>query len=374
MASTSIPLHINQSDPSSELLSFPLIFTNNDSGSKTLQPQVRFSQLGDIQGGKDETVFITLYGFIQTEQDSLDLTHNQSTFQVLGQTSKPDTITAACIPLGATTLRSTITRMAEESLELLILVKKSAVSSEKLAVSFINIPPSLAGILVIRAGGFILSAEEYVKSPSKLQAGYQYKFKPVFITCTRIFKGKLYKVPKSMHYIASELLYKAVLEIQFQLDIKPDHPQTKMLKKQDTNEGPEYYGFVWFHLLNFKKTTARGEIRTLEKISDKIRAMGIKVSLYDLWGPTILAEITGKKSKYAQGFFSLNGCACLPVARASPEIAKLIWSCSTRIKSATIIVQSSDKRGLLNSEDLEIKGAVGVSPRKLGSYSLFKKH
>nr|QDB64860.1 matrix protein [Avian metaavulavirus 20] len=369
MATTTLQLYLDQSDRGLELLSFPLIVIQTSTGSKELQQQMRIDNVGETSGEKGETIFINLYGFIKSQ----GVKESSMEFLSVNSVQQKDTITAGMVVLGATRMSSDYSAIAADALSLSITIKKSALAQEKIAVSIHNSPYSLSGALAVRSGGFIASAEETIKCSSKIQAGVYYTFKPMFVSITRLNNGKLYRVPKAMHTINSDIFFKVQLEVEFKLGIKSDHPQAKMLKKVEIDGKPEYFGYCWFHLCNFKKTNAKGESRSLEAIKDKVRKMGLKISIHDLWGPTIIVQITGKSSKYAQGFFSTKGTSCLPVSKSNPELAKLMWSCDTKIHSALVIVQAGDKSRLLKSEDIEVSGAVVASSSGLPKYNPFKK-
>ncbi|ADK12970.1 M [avian paramyxovirus 10] len=369
MASTSIKLYTDPSAKDLELLSFPLIFRQQDDGTRQLQPQVRYDHIGDSRGGKESSIFLTVYGFIIANPGR----NMRTGFETVNEATKPDCITAGLVVLGAVRQDNVPEKIVEDVFALDISIKKSATSHEKMTVIIHNCPFSLQRVITVRSGGFITSAEDCIKCPSKLQAGVNYGFKPMFLSFTYLNHGKVFRVPRAMYAIQSNLLFKVQLEIEFRLQINADHPQAKMLKKVETNGETIFCGYAWFHLCNFKKTNAKGEARTLVNLQEKVRAMGIKVSLHDLWGPTVIAQITGKSSKYAQGFFSSSGTSCLPVSKSSPELAKLMWSCSTCISEATIIIQAGEKRELLRSEDLEVKGAVEVNKKSIPHLNPFRK-
>nr|QBK47223.1 M [Avulavirus sp.] [Avulavirus sp.] len=369
MASASVRLYTDPASKELELLSFPLIFKQQDGGARQLQPQVRYDHIGESHGGKESSIFLTVYGFIVANPER----NIRSGFETVNEAAKPDCITAGLVVLGAIRQDNTTNKIVEDVFALDISIKKSATSHEKMTVMIHNCPFSLQKAITVRSGGFIASAEDCIKCPSKLQAGVNYGFKPMFLSLTYLNQGKVFRVPRAMYAIQSNLLFKIQLEIEFKLAINPDHPQAKMLKRVDKDDEVAFLGYAWFHLCNFKKTNARGEARTLANLQEKIRAMGIKVSLHDLWGPTVIAQITGKSSKYAQGFFSTSGTSCLPVCKSSPELAKLMWSCTTCISGATVIIQAGEKKELLRSEDLEVRGAVEVHKKAMPNLNPFRK-
>nr|ACO48305.1 matrix protein [Avian metaavulavirus 8]AFX97640.1 matrix protein [Avian metaavulavirus 8] len=369
MAYTTLKLWVDEGDMSSSLLSFPLVLKETDRGTKKLQPQVRVDSIGDVQNAKESSIFVTLYGFIQAIKENSD----RSKFFHPKDDFKPETVTAGLVVVGAIRMMADVNTISNDALALEITVKKSATSQEKMTVMFHNSPPSLRTAITIRAGGFISNADENIKCASKLTAGVQYIFRPMFVSITKLHNGKLYRVPKSIHSISSTLLYSVMLEVGFKVDIGKDHPQAKMLKRVTIGDADTYWGFAWFHLCNFKKTSSKGKPRTLDELKTKVKNMGLKLELHDLWGPTIVVQITGKSSKYAQGFFSSNGTCCLPISRSAPELGKLLWSCSATIGDATVVIQSSEKGELLRSDDLEIRGAVASKKGRLSSFHPFKK-
>nr|BAW94624.1 matrix protein [Avian metaavulavirus 2]BAW94631.1 matrix protein [Avian metaavulavirus 2] len=369
MAQTTVRLYIDEASPDIELLSYPLIMKDTGHGTKELQQQIRVAEIGALQGGKNESVFINAYGFVQ----QCKVKPGATQFFQVDAATKPEVVTAGMIIIGAVKGVADITKLAEEVFELDISIKKSASFHEKVAVSFNTVPLSLMNSTACRNLGYVTNAEEAIKCPSKIQAGVTYKFKIMFVSLTRLHNGKLYRVPKAVYAVEASALYKVQLEVGFKLDVAKDHPHVKMLKKVKRNGETLYLGYAWFHLCNFKKTNAKGESRTISNLEGKVRAMGIKVSLYDLWGPTLVVQITGKTSKYAQGFFSTTGTCCLPVSKAAPELAKLMWSCNATIVEAAVIIQGSDRRAVVTSEDLEVYGAVAKEKQAAKGFHPFRK-
>nr|UNW59115.1 matrix protein [Avian metaavulavirus 2] len=369
MAQTTVKLYVDETSPDIELLSYPLVMKDTGHGTKELQQQIRVAEIGTLHGGKNESVFINAYGFVQQDK----IKPGAAQFYQMEEGHKPEVITAGMVIIGAVKGGTDITKLAEDVFSLDITIKKSASFHEKVAVTFNTVPLSLMNSTACKNLGYLTNAEESIKCPSKIQAGVTYKFKVMFVSLTRLHNGKLYRVPKVVYSIETTALYKVQLEVGFKLDVAKDHPHVKMLRKVERDGEVKYIGYAWFHLCNFKRTTAKGETRTISNLEHKVKAMGIKVALYDLWGPTLVVQITGKTSKYAQGFFSTTGTCCLPVAKAAPELAKLMWSCNASIVEASVVIQGSDKRAAVTSEDLELYGAVAREKQTQKGFHPFRK-
>ncbi|ADD39003.1 matrix protein [avian paramyxovirus 5] len=363
MAQTQLKLYVNDGDPSNRLLAFPIVMKESAQGGKVLQPQLRISYLGDAIGGRNSVIFINCYGFIES------MKAGEGPFLDVNSDGKGEVITAAGLTLGSVTYDSDPTEIARSCYQLLVTVKKSADNTERVVYTLASKPPALSSSRVVTSGGCILSAEEAVKCPSKLQSGIPYKFRIMFVSLTYIHQSTLYRVNNLIAKLRSPVFISVQLQVTLILDLPEKHPMGKYLINQDG----VYKAHIWMHICNFKKTNRKGADRSVLQIKEKVRKMGLKVTLADLWGPTVVVEATGTMSKYAVGFFSETKVSCHPISKISPEVAKIIWACTTTIGQAVVIIQASSRSELLTAEDIECKGTTSIKKSAVKEFSLFSK-
>ncbi|APP90892.1 matrix protein [avian paramyxovirus 14] len=363
MASASVNLFVDESAPSSSLLAFPIVTKDNGSGGKALQPQIRIAYHGEVQGSKRSVMFVNCYGFIE------DYSDRNEGFLNPDEPPKPRTVTAACLTIGSVSGDLDPREVARACFDLDVKVKINADSRERVAFSFRTKPALLISSRVISGGGIVLSAEDNIKCVGKMAVDKDYRLRIMFCSTTFLHQSKLFKAQPAVMNLRSSMLLALQVAVTIKVDIPASHPHAKYLSK----EGDDLVAHVWIHVCNFKRTDRRGETRTVENLKEKVRRMGLKVSLLDLWGPTIIIEATGTMTKYALGFFSDSKTSCHPISKASPETAKLLWSATGEVKRAVAVIQSSDKRALLTEDDLLVKGAMTTQAGGLKEFSLFKK-
>ncbi|ACN72642.1 matrix protein [avian paramyxovirus 7] len=363
MESISLGLYVDESDPACSLLAFPIIMQTTSEGKKVLQPQVRINRLGSISIEGVRAMFINTYGFIEERP-----TERTGFFQP-GEKNQQQVVTAGMLTLGQIRTNIDPDEIGEACLRLKVNAKKSAASEEKIVFSILEKPPALMTAPVVQDGGLIAKAEGSIKCPGKMMSEIHYSFRVMFVSITMLDNQSLYRVPTAISSFKNKALYSIQLEVLLEVDVKPESPQCKFLADQKGKK----VASVWFHLCNSKKTNASGKPRSLEDMRKKVRDMGIKVSLADLWGPTIIVRATGKMSKYMLGFFSTSGTSCHPVTKSSPDLAKILWSCSSTIIKANAIVQGSVKVDVLTLEDIQVSSAAKINKSGIGKFNPFKK-
>lgn len=363
MATSELNLYIDKDSPQVRLLAFPIIMKPKENGIRELQPQLRTQYLGDITGGKKSAIFVNCYGFVE------DHGGRDSGFSPISEESKGSTVTAACITLGSIEYDSDIKEVAKACYNLQVSVRMSADSTQKVVYTINAKPALLFSSRVVRAGGCVVAAEGAIKCPEKMTSDRLYKFRVMFVSLTFLHRSSLFKVSRTVLSMRNSALIAVQAEVKLGFDLPLDHPMAKYLSKEDG----QLFATVWVHLCNFKRTDRRGVDRSVENIRNKVRAMGLKLTLCDLWGPTLVCEATGKMSKYALGFFSETKVGCHPIWKCNSTVAKIMWSCTTWIASAKAIIQASSARALLTSEDIEAKGAISTDKKKTDGFNPFIK-
>ncbi|QEQ50565.1 matrix protein [avian paramyxovirus 22] len=363
MESTQFSLYIDESDPACSLLAFPIVMSTNDAGKKVLQPQIRLNRLGSIRTEGIRAVFVNCFGFIESTGG------DEIMFVRAGENTSGSVVTAAMLTLGHLKTDSDLIDLGNACLTLKVSVKKSATTEERIAFTIHSKPPLLATSQVIQDGGLIARAEGAVKCPGKISSYQNYLFRIMFVSLTSLDNEVLYRVPGPVSSFRNRMLYSIQLEVLLEVDVKPENHQCKFLTEKDGKR----YASVWFHLCNAKKTNAQGKPRTIEAMRQKVKSMGLKIMLADLWGPTIVTRATGKMSKYMIGFFGTNGVACHPITKSSPDVAKILWSCSCSVVKGNAIIQGSARSDVVSFEDIQVKGAASIEPSRISKYNPFKK-
>nr|QBK47345.1 M [Avulavirus sp.] [Avulavirus sp.] len=363
LESRTVRLYVDPDQAASSLLAFPLIFTSNESGKKTLSPQYRIQIIEDDRESDNDLVFISTYGFITGLETAVDRSIS------VDMSQERVVLTSCMLPLGSVPKTSDLHELARACLELKVACKKAATNSERIIFNILDAPPVLAPCATIKQAVTSCAAAVNLKAPEKIMGNYDLLYKVTFVSLTIIPAGSVYKVSSPVLKAGSSLTYGLNLSITLKIDIGDQHPSAKMLMKRDDG----FYANLWIHCGLLSAVKKGGKKHSIEEIANKVRRLEMKLMLVDMFGPSIVIKCTGVKTKLLAGFFSKKGTAVYPISRAAPGIGKLLWSQSGTITEAAIIIQGGTPHQLVSTSDYAVtstKVTVGAGNSK---YNPFKK-
>lgn len=163
-------------------------------------------------------------------------------------------------------------------------------------------------------------------------------------------------------------LYHLTMQVTFAFPKNIPPANQKLLIQVD--EGFE--GTVDCHFGNMLKKDRKGNMRTLSQAADKVRRMNILVGIFDLHGPTLFLEYTGKLTKALLGFMSTSRTAIIPISQLNPMLSQLMWSSDAQIVKIRVVITTS-KRGPCGGEQEYVLDPKFTVKKEKARLNPFKK-
>nr|QBK47321.1 M [Avulavirus sp.] [Avulavirus sp.] len=363
MESRTVKLYVDPDEPASSLLAFPLIFTSTSDGKKTLSPQYRIQIIDGERESDSDLIFISTYGFISGMETAVD----KSLAVDMGQ--ERTILTSCMLPLGSIPKVPDFHGLAKSCLELKVSCKKAATNSERIIFNVTDFPPILAQCAAIKKGVTSCNASVNLKAPEKIMGNYDLVYKVTFVSLTVIPASLVYKVSSPVLKAGSSLTYSLNMSVIIKVDITDKHPSAKLLLKKDD----QYLANLWVHWGLISAVKKGGKRHTIEEVAEKIRRLDIKIELVDLFGPSLIIQCKGVKTKLLAGFFSKQGTAVYPISRAAPQIGKLLWSQTGTIMEASVVIQGGNQTQLASTSDYVIESTKVTLGKGNSKYNPFRK-
>nr|UQT69577.1 matrix protein [Orthoavulavirus sp.]UQT69585.1 matrix protein [Orthoavulavirus sp.] len=358
-----IGLYFDPSLPASSLLAFPMVLQDTPDGKKQIAPQFRIQRLDSWTDSKEDGIFITTYGFI---------------FQVGGQDEmvgmieaapKRELLSAAMLCLGSVPNTHDPVELARACLGMVISCKKSATNTERMVFSVTQAAQILQPCKVVSNKFASVSASKNVKAPEKIPGTGIFEYKINFVSLTVVPRKDVYRIPTSVLQVSSPNLYNLALNIIIDVEVDDKSPLTRSLTK--TPRG--YSANLFLHMGLMSTLDKKGRKVSFDKLEAKIRRLDLSVGMSDLLGPSIILKARGARTKLLSAFFSRSGTACYPIANASAQVAKILWSQSATLHSVKIVVQAGTQRAIAVTNDHEVTSTRIEKGHSLGKYNPFKK-
>ncbi|AHH02038.1 matrix protein [Sosuga virus] len=350
-----IPVHVDHHSEKNHLRAFPIVQADSPEGTEKgrLIKQMRFKDLTPRGSTEPPISFINTYGFIKP------LRTREEFFSELHKQSQTPCLTACSIPFGAGPALDHPERLLDEIEKALIVVRKSASTSEECVFEIRKLPPMLTRHQL--AGNKILCvpSDKYVKAPGKLTSGVDYAYHIVFISVTLCPPSQKFRVPMPVQSLRAKVMRSVHLEVMLKIDCDPGSPITKNLIYDSEND--VWLASIWFHLCNLYKGHKPFKEYDDHHFAAKCRSMKLEVGIVDLWGPTFLVKSHGKIPHAARPFFGKHGWVCHPIMDCAPAICKSLWALSVSIVQVTAVLQASDLSQMVRMTDV-IFPKIKVNP------------
>nr|AFY10793.1 matrix protein [Avian paramyxovirus 4] len=347
-----------------ELLSFPLIPVTGPDGKKELQHQVRTQSLLASDKQTERFIFLNTYGFIY------DTTPDKTTFSTPEHINQPKRtmVSAAMMTIGLVPANIPLNELTATVFGLKVRVRKSARYREVVWYQCNPVPALLAATRFGRQGGLESSTGVSVKASEKIDCEKDYTYYPYFLSVCYIATPNLFKVPKMVANATNSQLYHLTMQVTFAFPKNIPPANQKLLTQVD--EGFE--GTVDCHFGNMLKKDRKGNMRTLSQAADKVRRMNILVGIFDLHGPTLFLEYTGKLTKALLGFMSTSRTAIIPISQLNPMLSQLMWSSDAQIVKLRVVITTS-KRGPCGGEQEYVLDPKFTVKKEKARLNPFKK-
>nr|ACK43780.1 matrix protein [avian paramyxovirus 1] len=363
-SSRTIGLYFVSDHSSINLLAFPIVIQDTGDGKKQIAPQYRIQRLDSWTDSKEDSVFITTYGFI------FQVGNEEATVGMINDNPKRELLSAAMLCLGSVPNTGDLVELARACLTMVVTCKKSATNTERMVFSVVQAPQVLQSCRVVANKYSSVNAVKHVKAPEKIPGSrtLEYKVKLCLLDCGTE-EGCLQDPNCSIGRFLGSSLYNLALNVTINVEVDPRSPLVKSLSKSDSG----YYANLFLHIGLMTTVDRKGKKVTFDKLEKKIRSLDLSVGLSDVLGPSVLVKARGARTKLLAPFFSSSGTACYPIANASPQVAKILWSQTACLRSVKIIIQAGTQRAVAVTADHEVTSTKLEKGHTFAKYNPFRK-
>ncbi|AWU68196.1 matrix protein [avian paramyxovirus 16] len=358
-----IGIHFDPTLPASSLLAFPIVLQETGDGKKQITPQYRIQKLDSWTESKDDSLFITTYGFI------FRVGGGGSNMGTIEGTPTRELLSAAMLCIGSVSNTTDPVEIARACLSLMITCKKSATNTERMIFSIVQAPQILQSCKVVANKYASVSAVKHVKAPEKVPGDGTLEYKVNFVSLTVVPKRDVYRIPSTALRVSGPSLYNLALNVIIAVEVDDKSPLTRSLTR--TEEG--FCANLFLHIGLMSTVDKKGKKISFDKLERKIRRLDLSVGLSDVLGPSILIKARGARTRLMSPFFSSSGTACYPIANASPQVAKILWSQSASLRSVKIVIQAGTQKAIAVTADHEVMSTKLEKNHNISKFNPFKK-
>nr|WOK24251.1 matrix protein [avian paramyxovirus 1] len=362
-SSRTIRLHFDAALPSSSLLAFPIVLQGTGDGKKRITPQYRIQRPDSWTDSKEDPVFITTHGFI------FQIGNEEIAVGTINDNPRHEPLSSAMLRLGSVPNDGDPVELARACLTMVTTCKKSATNTERTVLSAVQAPRVLQSCTAAANKHPSVNAVKHVKAPEKIPGSgtLEYKVNPASLTV--VPRKDVHRIPTAASKISGSSLYNLALNVTIDVEVDPKSPLVRSLSKSDSG----YYANLFLHIGLMSTVDKRGKKITFDKIEEKIRRLSLSVGLSDVLGPSVLVKARGARTKLLAPFFSSSGTACYPIANASPQVAKVLWSQTAHLRSVKVIIQAGTQRAIAVTADHEVTSTKIEKRHTIAKYNPFKK-
>nr|AEZ00951.1 matrix [avian paramyxovirus 1]AEZ01009.1 matrix [avian paramyxovirus 1]AEZ36128.1 matrix [avian paramyxovirus 1]AHV78499.1 matrix protein [avian paramyxovirus 1]AWU46607.1 matrix protein [avian paramyxovirus 1] len=362
-SSRTIGLYFDSALPSSSLLAFPIVLQATGDGKKQITPQYRIQRLDSWTDSREDSVFITTYGFI------FQVGNEEVTVGTINDNPRQELLSSAMLCLGSVPNDGDLVELARACLTMVVTCKKSATNTERIVFSIVQAPRVLQSCMVVANRYSSVNAVKHVKAPEKIPGSGTLEYKVNFVSLTVVPRKDVYRIPTAALKVSGSSLYNLALNVTIDVEVAPNSPLVKSLSKSDSG----YYANLFLHIGLMSTVDKKGKKVTFDKLEEKIRRLNLSVGLSDVLGPSVLVKARGARTKLLAPFFSSSGTACYPIANASPQVAKILWSQTAHLRSVKVIIQAGTQRAVAVTTDHEVTSTKIEKRHTIAKYNPFKK-
>nr|AFV96174.1 matrix protein [avian paramyxovirus 1]AFY23210.1 Matrix protein [avian paramyxovirus 1] len=362
-SSRTVGLYFDSALPSSSLLAFPIVLQDTGDGKKQITPQYRIQRLDSWTDSREDSVFITTYGFI------FQIGNEEITAGVINDNPRHELLCSVTFSVGDVPKDGDLVELARACLTMVVTCKKSATNTEGRVQAVFQAPRELHNFMVVANNYSLVHTVKYVISPEKLPGSGTLEYKVNFVSLTVTPYIDHYNIPTAVLKVSGSSPYNLALNVTIDVDVDSKSPLVKSLSKSDSG----YYANLFLHIGLMSTVDKKGKKVTFDKIEGKIRRLNLSVGLSDVLGPSVLVKARGARTKLLSPFFSSSGTACYPIANASPQVAKILWSQTAHLRSVKVIIQAGTQRAVAVTADHEVTSTRIEKKHAIAKYNPFKK-
>nr|AAC55036.1 matrix protein [avian paramyxovirus 1] len=362
-SSRTIGLYFDSTLPSSNLLEFTIVLHDTADGKTQIAPKYRIQRLDSWTESKEDSVFIITYGFI------FQVGHEEATVGMIKDNPKRNSLAPGMVCLGSVPLVGDLGDLVRACLTIVVTCKKSATNAERMVFSVVQAPQVLQTCRVVANKYSSVNAVKHVKAPEKIPGIGTLEYQVNFVSLTVVPRKDVYKIPTAALKVSGSSLYNLALNVTIDVEVDPKSPLVKSLSKSDSG----YYANLFLHIGLMSTVDKKGKKVTFDKLERKIRRLDLSVGLSDVLGPSVLVKARGARTKLLAPFFSSSGTACYPIANASPQVAKILWSQTAYLRSVKVIIQAGTQRAVAVTADHEVTSTKLEKGHTIAKYNPFKK-
>nr|AIA66957.1 matrix protein [avian paramyxovirus 1] len=362
-SSRTIGLYFDSALPSSSLLAFPIILQDTGDGKKQITPQYRIQRLDSWTDSKEDSVFITTYGFI------FQVGNEEATVGVINDNPRHELLSSAMLCLGSVPNNGDLVELARACLTMVVTCKKSATNTERIVFSVVQATRVLQSCMVVSNRYSSVNAVKHVKAPEKIPGSGTLEYKVNFVSLTVVPRRDVYRIPTAVLKVSGSSLYNLALNVTIDVDVDPKSPLVKSLSKSDSG----YYANLFLHIGLMSTVDKRGKKVTFDKIEEKIRRLNLSVGLSDVLGPSVLVKARGARTKLLAPSLSSGEKLRYPMTNAPPLDAKILWSQTVHLSPSQVIIQAGAQRAVAVTADHEVTSTKIKRRHAIAKYNPFRK-
>ncbi|UQM99573.1 matrix protein [denestis virus] len=249
--------------------------------------------------------------------------------------SRPTGRTMAALPMGVGQSLAGPYELLTACLELKIVVRRTAGSSEKLV--FYNTTPLdvLAPWKALLQNGGIFDANKVCRKVEEIPLDKEQTFRPVFLTITLLTDAGLYKTPSMVQDIRANGGVSFNLLVHLKTGPTMAERLYPTLRENQTPPEISFMVHVGLFLRRKKEPYSHDYCRI------KVERMNLQFALGGVGGVSFHVRIPGKISKTLYAQLGFHKSICYPLMDVNPTLNKLLWRTQCEIKKVTAVFQPS---------------------------------
>lgn len=257
-------------------------------------------------------------------------------------------------PLGVGRSTENPEDLFKEILTLNIVVRRTAGFNEKLV--YYNTTPLnlLTPWKKILSFGSIFNANQVCSDTSSVPIDIPQKFRPVYLTVTKLSDDGYYQIPKIIQDFRSSnsIAFNILVHLSMG-DVLINTPRSSKVGEPTNN-------LITFmiHIGNFKRKSNKPY--SPDYCKRKIMRLGLIFSLGAIGGTSLHIRCTGKMSKRLQAYLGFKRTLCYPLMYVNEGLNKTLWRNECKINKVQAVLQPSVPSDFKVYDDVVIDNTNGL--------------
>nr|AAD26920.1 matrix protein [avian paramyxovirus 1] len=362
-SSRAIGLYFDSALPSSSLLAFPIVLQDTGDGKKQITPQYRIQRLDSWTDSKEDSVFITTYGFI------FQVGNEEVTVGMINDNPGHELLSSAMLCLGSVPNDGDLVELARACLTMVVTCKKSATNTERIVFSVVQAPRVLQSCMVVANRYSSVNAVNHVKAPEKIPGSGTLEYKVNFVSLTVVPRKDVYRIPTAALKSIWLKPVQSCAQCHYDCGGGPEEPVSQIPFQVDSwilcNSFLAYRGMV--HCRKEGKESdidqARGEDKETQSIC---RAQDCARTFRACEGERCTDKAVGT-------FLLSQWDSLLSYSKCLSPGGKILWSQTAHLRSVKIVIQAGTQRAVAVTADHEVTSTKIEKRHTIAKYNPFKK-